>query len=60
MDLDEEQRKWEAEFGVEDAKTLRRLVDADMPTYEYLREHSLLSMGKSPSPPPCMPLAPDI
>ncbi|KAK5163702.1 uncharacterized protein LTR77_010375 [Saxophila tyrrhenica] len=39
VDLDEEERSWSAEFGVEAATTLRRLVDENMEHYDYLNQY---------------------
>lgn len=41
LDIEHEMRSWEHGFGQETAKELRRVVDRDLPIYEYLRQYKL-------------------
>ncbi|KAF7186493.1 hypothetical protein HII31_12195 [Pseudocercospora fuligena] len=41
LDLDHETKKWSDEFGEDTAKHLRRLVDEDMPHYEYMKQFKI-------------------
>ncbi|KAH8803057.1 hypothetical protein F5884DRAFT_494832 [Xylogone sp. PMI_703] len=43
LDIEEESRKWKAEFGGEEGEKLLRWVKAAMPDYEYMKAKRLMS-----------------
>lgn len=44
LDLDDETKKWSDEFGEHTAMHLRRLVDEDMPHYEYMKQFKITAL----------------